>query len=82
VVPETYDIFSGSPVEQPLWLESVSGLEAALQRMIERARQVPGPYFVFCVHTKEVLQSIDTSRPANSPAPSDASDARGMAQKA
>jgi len=34
--------------------------------MNELARTTPGAYFVFCVHTKEVLEAIDTSAPARS----------------
>ena len=66
MIPQSYDIFSGSPEKEPLWLESVSGLAPASQRMNELARTTPGAYFVFCVHTKEVLEAIDTSAPARS----------------
>jgi hypothetical protein len=61
VIPETYEIFSGSPENGPLWLESVTGLEAASQRMNERAKKSPGLYFVYCVHSQSVLERVDTS---------------------
>ena len=67
MILETYDIFSGSPEKDPLWLESVTGLEAASTRMQDRARQKPGPYFVYCVHTQQILASTDASA-ANLPA--------------
>jgi hypothetical protein len=56
-----YDIFSGLPSEEPLWLQSVEGLEAACARMRERADAAPGHYFVFCSQTQKVLASADTS---------------------
>jgi hypothetical protein len=58
---ETYDIFSGSADERPMWIESVEGLSAAKQRMHEFAASTPGPYFLYCVRTEAVLASIDTS---------------------
>jgi hypothetical protein len=76
VIPETFEIFSGSPEKEPLWLESVTGLEAASERMNDRAQHHPGPYFVFCVHTKQVLASTDTSPSGSPQAP------LGLAQKA
>jgi hypothetical protein len=56
-----YDIFSGHPNEDPLWVEAVDSLAAANQRMAEHARQNPGPYFIFCHKNKAVLASVDTS---------------------
>lgn len=83
MIPETYEIFSGTLENEPLWLESVPGFAPASQRMNELAQMAPGPYFVFCVHTKEMLASIDTSVSANPPSagPSEI-DAKRMAQKA
>jgi hypothetical protein len=57
----TYDIFSGCRDQNPLWLESVEGLEQACETMRQRAALSPGPYFVFCVTNQAVLASIDTS---------------------
>jgi hypothetical protein len=57
----TYDVFSGSREQNPLWLESVEGLERACETMRQRAALSPGPYFVFCVASQKVLASTDTS---------------------
>jgi hypothetical protein len=58
---ETYDIFSGRTDKQPLWIESVEGLDAAKQRMHDFAACTPGPYFVYRVSTQAVLAFTDTS---------------------
>lgn len=58
----TYDLFSGSPDEGPVWLEKVEGLAAACDRMRERSERSPGQYFVLCGATHRILASIDTSR--------------------
>lgn len=42
---KNYDIFSGSHDDETLWLEMVTGLEAARQRIQELAAKNPGPYF-------------------------------------
>jgi hypothetical protein len=42
-----YDIFSGAVDDDPLWLEAVKDLNAATVRMEERAREIPGRYFIF-----------------------------------
>ena len=58
----TYDLFSGSVDNHPLWLESVRGLESAFVRMRERADYAPGPYFVLDSMSQTVLAQIDTSK--------------------
>jgi hypothetical protein len=82
VIPESYDIFSGSPQGEPVWLESVDGLDAASQRMHERANQMPGRYFVDCVHTNEVIASVDTSAHPEQPSSEPAGAPRRFAQTA
>jgi hypothetical protein len=59
-VPQ-YDIFRGRHDEGAAWVEAVDGLDAANERMQYHALQNPGPYFVFCHRTRQVLASIDTS---------------------
>ena len=56
-----YEIFSGSLHDEPMWLETVEGIAAATNRMKERARTVPGRYFVYSIEDSAVLVSIDTS---------------------
>jgi hypothetical protein len=58
-VPQ-YDIFSGRIDRDAIWLESVDGLAAAVDRMNHYARQSPGCYFVFCSSSHSVLASINT----------------------
>ena len=55
-----YDVFSGRQDKDAVWLETVDGLGAAVDRMNERAKQSPGCYFVFCCKTHAVLASVDT----------------------
>jgi len=56
-----YEIFSGSPYKNAIWLESVEGLDAACEQMRERAAKQPGPYFVFSVEAYAALASTNTS---------------------
>jgi hypothetical protein len=63
-VPQ-YDIFSGRVDRDAMWLETVDGLGAAVERMKEYAKQSPGCYFVFCTNTHSAIASIDTSIPKN-----------------
>jgi hypothetical protein len=60
-----FDIFSGFPSADPLWLEAVDGLGQAILRMKEISRKLPGRYFVYSVEQESVLTSIDTSSRAN-----------------
>jgi hypothetical protein len=58
-----FDIFSGRRDGNEIWLGAVEGLGATIARMKEYAKELPGPYFVFCASTHEILASIDTSVP-------------------
>jgi hypothetical protein len=55
-----YDIFSGQFDKDAMWLEAVEGLGAACDKMNERAKKSPGPYFVFCQNANKVLAHINT----------------------
>jgi hypothetical protein len=58
----TFDIFAGKPTSTDvLWKDAVTGLAAANDRMKELAAENPGPYFVYCVKSRQVLAAIDTS---------------------
>ncbi len=57
----TFDIFSGSPDGEAMWIEVVCGLGAANDRMQHLATQKPGAYFVFDPTQRTVLAKIDTS---------------------
>lgn len=58
----TYDIFAGQfGFTEVLWIESVEGLGNAQERMKDIARHKPGPYFVFCTRTHQMLASVDNS---------------------
>ena len=59
---QTYDLFSGAPEEDVLWLEAVDGLNNAIDRMTQRSRENPGRYFVYSSNTQTVIASIDTNR--------------------
>ena len=56
-----YDVFSGSPTNQPVWLESAEDLDLASQRMAQLSRSDPGPYFVYSCRNCAVVTQVDTS---------------------
>ena len=58
-VPE-FDIFLGSGENDALWLESVEGLDAAVQRMHEIAAKRPGVYFVLNLRDRVIVTKTDT----------------------
>ena len=57
-----FDIFSGSPDNDAMWIEAVCGLAAARERMEELALQIPGRYFLFSIHSRTLLAKIDTTK--------------------
>lgn len=59
----TFDIFSGHNFRDGVWLEVVPGLLAAKDRMSTLATRNPGPYFLFCRRERQILASVDTSKP-------------------
>jgi len=61
----TFDIFSGHNIRDGAWLEVVPGLPAAKERLNILATRNPGPYFVFCRRERQVLASVDTSKPSH-----------------
>ena len=44
---DSFDIFSGQPDLDAVWVASVTGIENARQRMHEIAAERPGEYFIF-----------------------------------
>jgi len=58
-----FDIFSGAFDRDPMWIETVEGLDSACDRMREHAAQNHGKFFVFCMETHKVVDSIDTTEP-------------------
>jgi CheY-like chemotaxis protein len=59
-----FDIFAGPPDKDAMWLEAVTGLGKARDRMQTLASQFPGRYFVLSIYRHEVLAQIDTSENA------------------
>jgi len=57
-----YDIFSGSCEYDAVWLETAHSLDAACHRMTRFAATAPGPYFVICYDTGEVVTRLNTTR--------------------
>ncbi|HWF38234.1 MAG TPA: hypothetical protein VG322_06935 [Candidatus Acidoferrales bacterium] len=57
-----FDIFSGAPDKDAMWLEVVTGLAGARERMEEIAREIPGRYFVFSIHSRVLLATVDTTK--------------------
>jgi len=65
---QTYDVFSGAPEEEVLWVEAVDGLNHAIDRMTQRSRENPGRYFVYNTSSQTVVASIDTFQSDYGPA--------------
>lgn len=62
---QSYDLFSGAPDDDVLWLEVIDGLNNAIARMKQRAQERPGRYFVYNTDSQTVIASIDTIYPAD-----------------
>ncbi|MGH9745522.1 MAG: hypothetical protein ACRD59_05350 [Candidatus Acidiferrales bacterium] len=55
----TYDIFKDDPVESPLWVEAVEGLEAAMNRMEELAARDPThDFYLFCAPAGKIVRRL------------------------
>ena len=61
-----FDIFSGAADKDAVWIDAVSGLANARQRMEEIAAKSPGQYFVFSQESGSVVARKDT-RKSSSP---------------
>jgi hypothetical protein len=57
---ETFDIFSGAPEENGLWVEAVEGLSSAHQRMRQIAAETPGEYFLLSSTDQSIFTRVDT----------------------
>ena len=61
----TFDIFRGAIGSgDEVWLEAVSGLENAQERMEQIAAAKPGIYCVFSPHSHSIIACADTRKPA------------------
>jgi hypothetical protein len=56
----SFDIFSGESKADAIWLETVEGVSNARDRMEQIAAEKPGPYFVFCVRTSQIVAQTST----------------------
>ena len=50
-----FDIFSGVPDEEPVWLETVEKLSDARERMEQIGAEIPGRYFLFSTAGQSVV---------------------------
>jgi len=50
-----FDIFSGNPDKDAVWVESIKGLADAVDRMQQIATKTPGLYFLFCPGTHTIV---------------------------
>ena len=62
----SFDIFSGRPGRDVVWLEAVGGLVNARARMEEIAAEKPGEYFIFSFGSHTVLAQIETFKKTDS----------------
>jgi hypothetical protein len=56
-----FDIFSGAIDRDAVWVAVVEGLEAACAVMRQYALERRGKYFVYCMQTHRVVDSVDTT---------------------
>jgi hypothetical protein len=56
----TFDIFSGGPDKDPIWIETVEGFSEARERMHQLAAAKPGSYFLYSVQSQSVLARAET----------------------
>ena len=56
----TFDIFSGAPEENGLWVEAVKGFSKAQRRMGQIAVERPGVYFLFNGSNHSILSRMQT----------------------
>jgi len=57
-----FDIFSGAPDKNAVWIETVAGLSNARARMEAIAAQVSGQYFVFSRADHTILAKTETQK--------------------
>jgi len=57
-----FNIFSGVPDKNAIWIETVAGLSNARERMEAIAAQQPGQYFVFCPRDHTILAKTETQK--------------------
>jgi hypothetical protein len=58
-----YDVFKGTPDNNPLWLGNINGLERATELMNRMAARLPGDYFVSkAASAKVVAVNVQLSR--------------------
>jgi hypothetical protein len=55
-----FDIFSGAPDKDAVWVECVRGLSNARERMEQIAAKKPGRYFLFSNLSHSILAKIET----------------------
>ena len=56
----TFEIFSGGPDKDPLWIETVAGLANARAHIEQIALSKPGQYFLFSFRSQTVLTRVET----------------------
>jgi len=55
-----FEIFSGGPDKDPLWIETVEGLANARARLEQIAILEPGQYFLFSFRSQKLLSRVET----------------------
>jgi len=58
----SFDIFSGRPGKDMVWIEAIQGLSNARERMEQIAAEKPGKYFVFSIASRAILAQTETFR--------------------
>jgi hypothetical protein len=56
----SFDIFSGTPDENPVWIETAAKLSRARERMEKIAAKTPGRYFLLSACGQSIVAQIWT----------------------
>jgi len=61
----TFDIFSGLPDRDSVWIDAVVGIDKTRQRMNQLTAEKPGDYFIFDVRSGQVVDRTATCQPSS-----------------
>jgi hypothetical protein len=58
---QLFEIFSGDPKKNPMWIGTARSKEEAEARMAKLAAEKPGKYFIWFGPTQEAVAEVDTT---------------------
>ena len=58
---QLFEVFSGEPQRDPMWIGTEQSREKAEERMAKLAAEKPGKYFVWFASSQKVVAEVDTT---------------------